>query len=89
MLSAYAKQVQDSDMEVWGSEIKTRARRKIGEISSKIESKQGQKKLNITSSDTGQCFTKTEMLKNAGLTRSVANRCELVAFLWLNVIDIY
>ena len=66
-------------MESWLAEIKLRAKRKIGVISKNIESKQGKKAGNLTSSDVGQNDTKTKILSNSGLTKSVANRCEKIA----------
>ena len=38
-LEAYAKQVNDIDMECWVTEIKLRARRRLGEISRELEKK--------------------------------------------------
>ena len=77
-LRAYAKQQDDIDMEIWLAEMKLRARRRIGEISAGLETarKVGQG-TDVQLPSGGK--SKTEILKQAGLTKSVANRCEKVA----------
>ncbi len=77
-LQAYAKQQNDQDMEMWLSEIKLRARRRIGEISSKLDKahKAGQGS-EVQLPSAGKL--KTEVLKQAGLSTSVAQRCETIA----------
>jgi len=74
-LRAYAKQQDNAEMEIWLSEIKLRARRRIGEISKSLwKSNKHESQL-----PSGGKLTKTDKLKKAGITTSVANRCEIVA----------
>ena len=43
-----AKQVNDSEMEIWLAEIKIRARRRVGEISKELDKSKGGKNPNAT-----------------------------------------
>ena len=76
-LRAYAKQQDDIDMEIWLAEMKLRARRRIGEISAPLDKGAGPGRGKTIPSG-GKPF-KTQPLKQAGLTTSVANRCEKIA----------
>ena len=75
-LKSYARQRDDKDMEVWLSEIKLRADRRIGEISvdlDKLDRKEsGLKKGSPNSGKTSKAAT----LKAAGISKSAAYRCE-------------
>lgn len=73
MLTIYAKQSNDSEMEQWVAEIKIRARRKLGEISQELE-----KAKNETALPSGG-KSKKDVLADAGVSTSVANRCEILA----------
>jgi len=77
-LAFYAKQNNDNEMEKWVAEIKLRARRKIGEYSSKLENAQGKGK-DTDASPLPTAGKKSEQLKAAGVSTSVANRCEKLA----------
>lgn len=78
-LEKYARQIHDTDMELWLAEIKIRAKRAIGEMSKQILSRQGFRTDKVTSSGAGRSLSKEETLSNAGLTTSIANRCEKIA----------
>jgi len=77
-LRAYAKQQNDNDMEMWLAEMKLRARRRIGEISRELEKghKVGQG-IDVQLPTGGTL--KKQTLATAGLTKSVAHRCEKIA----------
>lgn len=79
ILEAYAKQIKDADMECWVAEIKLRAKIRIGEISEKIEKKQGERNDIVTLCDAAQSKSKSKILQDAGLTRKEASRCENLA----------
>lgn len=64
-------------MGLWVAEIKIRARRRIGEISSKLEKRQANQHGKSAMSASGQ--GKRKALAQAGLSHSVANRCEKIA----------
>lgn len=82
-MRVYAHQVENNEMEQWLSEIKLRARRRIGEISKGLET--------ITAEESGAAggkglpttgkSLKKDILKAAGLSTSVANRCEKIALI--------
>jgi N6-adenosine-specific RNA methylase IME4 len=78
MLTAYAKQSNDSEMEQWVAEIKIRARRKLGEISKKLDSSQGNR-ADIELLPTTGKKSKKDVLAASGVSTSVANRCEILA----------
>ena len=79
-LRAYAKQQDDTEMEVWLAEVKLRARRRVGEISASLEKiapkESGGMKKGIR---TGANTSKKETLKQAGVSKDVAYRCEKIA----------
>ena len=77
-LRAYAKQQDEPEMEIWLAEMKLRARRRIGEISAGLETSKGER-TDIGPLPSAGKRSKTETLKQAGITTSVANRCEKVA----------
>jgi hypothetical protein len=77
-LRAYGRQANDHELETWAAEIKVRAQRRIGEISSALEKghgtgKNGAFKLPPSGS------LKAVTLKTAGLTPQAAHRCERIA----------
>ena len=76
-LRAYAKQQDDIEMELWLAEMKLRARRRIGEISRQLDASKGGANPEATLPSGGK--SKKDTLNDAGLTTSVANRCEKVA----------
>jgi len=75
-LQAYAKQTNNNEMEAWLSWIKLRARRRIGEITRELEKAPRGGSGGTSKNPSGG---KKETLKQAGLSTSVANRCEKVA----------
>lgn len=78
-LRAYKRQQGDTEMEVWLAEMKLRARRRIGEISLQLEKAKfvhDKKGHRIPADGTP---VKKEVLSQAGLSTSVANRCEKIA----------
>jgi hypothetical protein len=82
-LRVYGRQANDSDLERWAAEIKVRAMRRIGEISATLEkAKAGTKKGgsrggSYESPRNG--LSKETTLKNAGLSKQAAHRCEQIA----------
>ena len=74
-LRAYAKQKNDTEMELWLSEIKVRADRRIGEISKGLE----KAKSNQNTAQLPSGGKKRDVLKEAGISTSAANRCEQIA----------
>lgn len=72
-LRLYAQQSKDTEMERWFAEIKARAYRRMGEISLSLDNAANQYAL----PSTGQ--SKNRTLKKAGISTSVANRCEQIA----------
>jgi N6-adenosine-specific RNA methylase IME4 len=75
-LQAYARQARDPDMERWVAEIRLRARRKVGELSSALESGAGRNLPNVPNLEQP---SKSEALEAAGLSRTEAHRCEQLA----------
>lgn len=76
-LKLYAKQSHDPQMELWVAEIRMRAKRRIGELSTSLETGQprdGGGRL-ASSGNTA----KAVILKSAGLSTSEAHRCEKLA----------
>ena len=73
-LSAYAKQINDKDMERWLSEMKLRAMRRVGELTSKIEKAVNRHSTLLTGEK-----SKKEAIKNAGLTIPTVGRYEKLA----------
>ncbi len=77
-LLAYARQTNDHELETWTAEIKTRASRRIGEISRELEKAHGTGKAGkIKLPPSGSL--KAGTLKAAGLTVQSAHRCERIA----------
>lgn len=77
-LQAYAKQQNDSDMEIWLAEVKLRARRRIGEISRELD-KAEPGPIGKDTSHRWEVTPKSEVLEQAGISTSTANRCEKIA----------
>lgn len=74
-LQAYARQARDPALESWVSEIRIRARRRIGELSLALEPAPRGGKGGSSKSPNGGKF---EALKSAGLSKSDAQRCERI-----------
>lgn len=70
----YAKQAQDTELEQWAAEIKLRAQRAIGELSTALETQKG----GFGMVPTGGKH-KAEVLADAGISTSTANRYEKLA----------
>lgn len=70
----YAKQAQDTELEQWAAEIKFRAQRAIGELSSALETQKGGFGIVPTGGK-----HKAEVLADAGISTSTANRYEKLA----------
>jgi site-specific DNA-methyltransferase (adenine-specific) len=84
-LLIYARQTKDAEMEAWVAEIKLRAMRRIGELSAELDSAQG--KRTDTLLPTGGKKSKEEALKDAGISKSSADRCEKIAEMPENEFD--
>ncbi|MDQ1831957.1 hypothetical protein [Massilia scottii] len=69
----YAKQANDTELEQWAAEIKLRAQRAIGEISAGLEKQKNQAALPSGGK------SKSEALKDAGISTSTAHRYEQLA----------
>lgn len=76
-LRAYARQANDAEIETMIAEIKLRARRRIGELSHGLEKGGGPGRGKRLPS--AEKSFKTAKLKAAGISSSVANRCEKLA----------
>lgn len=76
MMLAYAKQMKDTDMEIWVAEIRIRAKRKFGELS-KETPKSEPKNQHSAETDTG--LSKKESLSRVGVSQGEASRCEKLA----------
>ena len=72
-LRLYARQANDRDMEVWTSEIKVRAVRRIGELSAALETAQGYRE------PLPDIRKKCDVLADAGISTSSAHEYERVA----------
>jgi len=70
----YAKQAQDTELEQWAAEIKLRAQRAIGELSAALETQKGGFGIVPTGGK-----HKAEVLADAGISTSTANRYEKLA----------
>lgn len=77
-LKAYAKQKHDVEMECWLSEIRVRAIRRMGDISTELEKAKGNQ-YSVELPSGGKQQSKAQTLKAAGISTSVANRCEKIA----------
>src|SRR3989304_3650566 len=73
-LAAYARQAKDTDLEMWSTEIKERAKRRLGEVSKGLETSKGGANPKATLPKGGT--SKAATLKAAGVSKSEANRCE-------------
>jgi hypothetical protein len=73
-LAAYAKQSDDKQLEVWLSEIKLRARIRIGELSMELDKSRGGSNPKATLPDGRK--SKSEALRDAGIPTSTANDYE-------------
>lgn len=78
-MRVYAHQVENNEMEQWLSEIKLRARRRIGEISQTLETADFVNDEKGHRVPSGGKAVKRDALAAAGLSTSVANRCEKLA----------
>jgi hypothetical protein len=78
-LRLYARQRKDAELEMQMAEIRLRAYRRIGEISSELERTDEDTRFGSDGVSTGGHPGKLRMLKNAGITHAVAVRCETVA----------
>lgn len=76
-LEHYARQRKDVEMETWLTEIKLRASRRIGELSTELEKAPGPGRGKRC--PTGGTSFKRDALKAAGLSKSEAHRCEQIA----------
>jgi hypothetical protein len=76
-LRAYAKQVRNPELEADAWAIRRRAERRIGELSLALDTAQGARTDKLRSS----AGTKLQALKNAGLSKSTAYRCERQAMI--------
>lgn len=70
----YAKQAQDTELEQWAAEIKFRAQRAIGELSATLPTQKGGFGIVPTGGK-----HKAEVLEEAGISTSTANRYEKLA----------
>jgi hypothetical protein len=66
-LQHYARQAHDPDLELWVAEIRVRAKRRIGELSAKLDTAQG---TNLPNVPTVGHSGKRAVLKAAGLSKS-------------------
>lgn len=74
-LRLYAKQAHDRELEVWTSEIKLRAVRRLGELSASLPTATP----GPVTSQRREVTPKSEVLAAAGISTSAANRYEQVA----------
>ena len=77
-LAAYARQADDPELEAHARRIRLRATKRIGEISAALETSPKAKGGQETRLPTGG-KPKTEVLRKAGISTSVANRAEKIA----------
>lgn len=75
-LRIYARQRNDAALEAWVTEIKLRARRRIGELSKDLETIQGENLPNVPQSGHSG---KRDALAAVGISKSEAHRCEQIA----------
>jgi hypothetical protein len=73
-LRLYAKQSKDRDLQRWVSEIQLRATIKLGELSRKLDASKGGSNPAATLPSGGK--RKSQVLDEAGVSTSVANRAE-------------
>src|SRR5215207_1572682 len=75
-LAAYARQVNDRQLEIMSAEIRLRAKRRIGELSADLEKAQHAGPGSVLP----KCGKyKAEVLKEVGVSTSEAHRCEQLA----------
>lgn len=75
-LQHYARQAHDPDLELWVAEIRIRAKRRIGELSAALETAKHEGPGAVLP----KCGKyKANVLKDAGVSKSEANRCERLA----------
>jgi hypothetical protein len=74
-LEAYARQVKNTEAENLCYQIRMRAQRRAGELSTQIEKAQGSRS-DLTSSDGATKLTKQQTLANAGITKQQASDWE-------------
>ena len=75
-LQLYGRQANDPELESMAAEIKLRAYRRVGEISRGLEAAPSGRAA-VSRPTNGKSKTKT--LKDAGISKSTANRCEQIA----------
>jgi hypothetical protein len=73
-LAYYARQRDDTELEVWTSEIKLRACQRIGEISRELEKVETAGPSSVRIPASGK--PKAQVLAEAGISTSTANRYE-------------
>lgn len=74
-LKTYAKLAHDPDKELHLAEIRLRAKRRLGELSSRLPTANGMNLPNVGPKPAG----KLETLRAAGISKDDANRCEHIA----------
>ena len=74
-MAAYARQAKDTEMIEWVTEIKVRAERRAGQLSSEMETQQGKK--STSSHDAKK--SKEQQLADIGVSVQTANRWEKLA----------
>ena len=70
--AACLRPVKDTDLEMWSTEIKERAKRRLGEVSKGLDISKGGANPKATLPKGGT--SKTATLKAAGVSKSEANR---------------
>lgn len=73
----YAQQQRDTALEQYAAEIKARAMRRLGELSSELDKSKGGANPQATLASNGK--SKSQSLKAAGLSTSQAHRCEQIS----------
>ncbi len=74
-LAGYARQAKDKDLIAWATEIRVRAERRCGEMTSQITTAQGRR----TTSSQDATKSKEEQLADVGLTKQQASKYEQLA----------
>lgn len=84
-MAAYARVIEDKELEAWVSEIRCRAVLKLGHESKRLPAQVGgrppekTRPTGGTSFSEGEVLTKEDILRAAGISRSTANRYEQLA----------
>lgn len=73
-----AREARDAELEAWVAEIRLRARRRVGELTSELERGRGPGRGSKIQLSKGGKF-KNDALKEAGLSVAEAHRCEQIA----------